>query len=202
MCLDRLLMYWYVVKNVCQASLPSLTNGNILFRSMRNGNCLLNSASLSLVGDNSMVHERWAVELHLNATYAQHLSLQSIYEKSQYIMGGELFSSRTVFELAQGLWVSNKSDLNSLYEALVDRSIDHRVFASFLRVLSLSSVFKSEDLTSQSSNICNIKSPLYHAYFQEIALTVFKVVKLCLTWDFFCGFFCWTPRHGQTCPKK
>ena len=51
-------MYWYVVKNVCQASLPSLTNDNILFRSMRNGNCLLNSASLSLVGDNSMVHER------------------------------------------------------------------------------------------------------------------------------------------------
>ena len=33
-----------------------------------------------------------AVKLHLNATYAQHLALKSVYEKRQYVMGGKLFS--------------------------------------------------------------------------------------------------------------
>ena len=71
-------------------------SGNIL--SMANGNCLFNSASLSLVGNNSLVHKlrvMAAVELHLNATYyAQHPALKSVYEKrSQYIMSGKLFSS-------------------------------------------------------------------------------------------------------------
>ena len=50
---------------------------SISFRSMPNGNCLFSSASLSLVGDNSPVHElrvMAAVELHVNATYyAQHI---------------------------------------------------------------------------------------------------------------------------------
>ena len=32
-------------------------------------------------------------------------------------------------------------------------------------------------MTSQTSNICNILSPLYHAYFKHIALAVFKIVK-------------------------
>ena len=61
-----------------------LTTGNILFRSMPNGNYLFNSASLSLVGDNYLAHKlrvMAAVELHLNATYAQHLALKSVYEK-------------------------------------------------------------------------------------------------------------------------
>ena len=38
-----------------------------------------------------------AVKLHLNATYAQHLALKSVYEKRQ--VGGKLFSSKIKFEL-------------------------------------------------------------------------------------------------------
>ena len=63
-----------------------LTTGNILFRSMPNGHYLFNSASLSLVGDNSLAHKLRViatVELHLNATYAQHLALKSVFEKRQ-----------------------------------------------------------------------------------------------------------------------
>ena len=51
---------------------------------MSNGNYLFNSASLSLAGDNSLAHKLRvvpAVELHLNAAYAQHLALKSVYEK-------------------------------------------------------------------------------------------------------------------------
>ena len=50
-----------------------LTTNNILCRSMPNGNCVFSSASLSLAGDNSLVHElrvMAAVELHLNRTYS------------------------------------------------------------------------------------------------------------------------------------
>ena len=64
-----------------------LTTGNILFRSMPNGNCLFNSASLSLVGDTSLAHKlrvMAAVEVHLNATNTLHLALKSGYEKRQY----------------------------------------------------------------------------------------------------------------------
>ena len=39
-----------------------------------------------------------AVELHLNATYAQDLALKSVYEENQYIMSGKLFSSKTFSE--------------------------------------------------------------------------------------------------------
>ena len=83
--------------------------GIILFRSMPNGNCLFSSASLSLVADNSLVHELRVMAavssyIHLNATYAQHLALKSVYEKNKYVMGGKLFSSyKTVFELVQEL---------------------------------------------------------------------------------------------------
>ena len=70
--------------------------GNILFRSVPNGNCLFSSASLSLEEDNSLVMHRLrvlaAVKLHLNAAYVQHLALKSVYEKSQKC--GKLFSSR------------------------------------------------------------------------------------------------------------
>ena len=60
-----------------------LTTGNILFRSIPNGNYLFNEASLQLVGDNSLDRLRVmaAVKLHLNATYVQHLALKSVFEK-------------------------------------------------------------------------------------------------------------------------
>ena len=46
-----------------------------------------------------------AVELHVNATYyAQNSALESVYEKSQSLIVGNLFPSyRTVFELAHVL---------------------------------------------------------------------------------------------------
>ena len=50
------------------------------------------SASLSLVGDNSLVNELRviaAVELHVNATYATY-ALKSVYEKSQSVMDVKL----------------------------------------------------------------------------------------------------------------
>ena len=58
------------------------------------------------------------VELNLNATYAQNSALKLVYEKSQYVMGGKLFSSYSTVQLAQGLWDSKTSNLNCLYEAL------------------------------------------------------------------------------------
>ena len=62
--------------------------------------------------------------------------------------------------------------------------------------------FRKLDLTSQTSNVCNILCPLYHGYFQRIGLAMFKVIKQCLIWDFFCSFSCWTPRHGQKSPMR
>ena len=76
------------------------TSGNILFRSMQNGNSLFSSASLSLVGQKSLVHElrvmaaiSLLVELHVNITYVQHPALRSVNGKSQSVMSGKLFSS-------------------------------------------------------------------------------------------------------------
>ena len=97
---------------------------------------------LSLVGDNSLVHElrvMAAVELHV----CQHPALKSVYGKSQSVMGGKLLSSyRTVFELAHGLRDSKTSDLNCSYKVLVQKEVlticQDRVFASFLCILSLS----------------------------------------------------------------
>ena len=40
-----------------------------------------------------------AIELHLYATYAQHLALKSVYEKKEYIIGGKLISCSTMLEL-------------------------------------------------------------------------------------------------------
>ena len=124
---------------------------SFLFRSMSNANYLLSSVFLLLAGDNSLVHDIRkiaAVKLHLSATYTQCLVLKSVYKKSQYVIGDKLFSSnRTVLELAQSLWHSKTSDLNCLYEALAQREAlticQDRVFASFLCVLSLSSVLGS-----------------------------------------------------------
>ena len=61
----------------------------------------LSSASLPLVGDNSLVHVEIAVvELHVNETYyAQHSALKSVSGKSQSVIGGKLLSSYgTLFE--------------------------------------------------------------------------------------------------------
>ena len=128
-----------------------ILTGSFLFRSMSNANYLLSSVFLLLAGDNSLVHDIRkiaAVKLHLSATYTQCLVLKSVYKKSQYVIGDKLFSSnRTVLELAQSLWHSKTSDLNCLYEALSQREAlticQDRVFASFLCVLSLSSVLGS-----------------------------------------------------------
>ena len=48
---------------------------------------------------------RAAVELHVNGEcYGQHPALNTVYGKSQPVIGGKLFSSyRTVFGLGQGL---------------------------------------------------------------------------------------------------
>ena len=101
---------------------------------------------------NSLVHElrvMAAAELHVNATYyAQHPALKSVYEKSQPVIGGKLFSSyRTVFELVRGLRDTKTNGLNCSYEALVQKEAmtisQERMFASFLCVLSLSSAISS-----------------------------------------------------------
>ena len=97
--LDCLLTY--VVKFVCQASLPSfLTWVNLaMFGSMPNGNCLYSSASLSSVivwRDNPLVHElrvMAAVELRVNATYyTQHPAFKSVYGKGLAVTDVKLFS--------------------------------------------------------------------------------------------------------------
>ena len=62
------------------------------------------------------------VELHVNATCAEYPALKSVNEKRQFVMGGTLFSFyMTLFKLAQGLRDSKASDLNCLYEALVQK---------------------------------------------------------------------------------
>ena len=54
-------------------------------------------ASLSLVGDKSLVHELrklTAAELHVNAAYhSRHPALKSVYGKSYTAIDGKLFSS-------------------------------------------------------------------------------------------------------------
>ena len=77
------------------------SSGNIFFRLMPNGDCLLRSTSLSWVEDNSLKLMA-GVKLLLNATYyAQYPAFKSVYEKSQYVIDIKLFSSyRAVFELA------------------------------------------------------------------------------------------------------
>ena len=93
-------------------------SGNILFRPMLHGNCIFSSASLSLVGDNSLVHDlvMAAFELLVNAAYySQHSALKSVNRKNQSVIVGKFFSSYgTVFdfELAHGLQDSKTSGLN------------------------------------------------------------------------------------------
>ena len=55
---------------------------------------MFSSASLSLVGDNSLVHEQRAMTAVALTTYCTwYPVLKSVYEKSQSVMGGNLFSS-------------------------------------------------------------------------------------------------------------
>ena len=63
------------------------------------------------------------VELHLHATYhVQHPALKSDFEKSQSVMDGKLFfSNMTVSELTQSFPDTKTSDLNCLYEAVVQK---------------------------------------------------------------------------------
>ena len=68
-------IYVLICKNVCQASLPSFLLLAIFWLDpyQMEIRYLFNSASLSLVEDNSLAHKlrvMAAVELHLNATYA------------------------------------------------------------------------------------------------------------------------------------
>ena len=75
--LHRLLMY--IVKIVCQASLPSF----------------LTELSLTIFCLDKCQRKMAAVELHANATYyaQQHTALESFYGKGQLVIGGKLFSS-------------------------------------------------------------------------------------------------------------
>ena len=71
----------------------------------------------------------------------------------------------------------------------------HRAFASFLRVLSLSLLLGNYDLTSQTWDICNILSFLYHAYFRPVALAVFSCQAMfdlrLLLWFLLLGTWTW-----------
>ena len=58
-----------------------------------------------------------AIELHINARYAQHPALKSVDGKSQSVIGVRLFSSeRKVFELAQEYSDSKTSDLTIAHQ--------------------------------------------------------------------------------------
>ena len=62
------------------------SSGNIFFRLMPNGDCLLRSTSLSWVEDNSLKLIA-GVKILLNATYyVQYPAFKSVYEKSQYVI--------------------------------------------------------------------------------------------------------------------
>ena len=134
--------------------------------------CLFSSASLSLVGDNLLVHERRVmatVELHLNETYDQHVALKSVNEKSQYKMRDKLFSSRTLFELAQGLWVSKKVNWIACMthlsrEALTncqDRALHHFYEFYYYHQFYEAKPWHHKPLTSR------IPVPLVSCYFQQ-----------------------------------
>ena len=62
------------------------SSGNIFFRLMPNGDCLLRSTSLSWVEDNSLKLIA-GVKILLNATYyVQYPAFRSVYEKSQSVI--------------------------------------------------------------------------------------------------------------------
>ena len=62
------------------------SSGNIFFRLMPNGDCLLRSISLLWIEDNSLKLMA-GVKILLNATYyVQYPAFKSFYEKSQYVI--------------------------------------------------------------------------------------------------------------------
>ena len=69
-------------------------SGNILFRSMPNGNCQFSSVSLSLAGE--ITHwcmetdDSWLATCECNI--CQTSALKSVYAKSQSVIGSNLFS--------------------------------------------------------------------------------------------------------------
>ena len=74
-----------------------------------------------------------------------------------------------------------------------------RVFTSFLCAISIIS-FRKLYLTSQTSNMCNILFPLYHAYFQQMTLQCLKQSRY--VWSetsFVVSLVGW---HGQKGPIK
>ena len=108
MSLDSLLMHWYIKIYVRLLCLCSYYHWQQYFvyinaKGKANGDFLFNnSASLSLVGGNPLAHKlrvMVSVKLHLNVIYTQHFALKSVYEKRQYVIGGKLVSSKTMFEL-------------------------------------------------------------------------------------------------------
>ena len=86
---------------------------------------------------------------------------------------GQCLIYSMVFEIPKSV-----SDLKCLYAALVQKeplTICQDIYIIFMCSVIIIS------FTKLTSDICNILAPLYNTYFQQKALAVFKVVKLCLT---------------------
>ena len=121
--LDHLLMY--IVKMLCQTSLASflmwVSLAIFCFRSKPNENCQFRSASLSLVGNNSLVQELKVMGSCWATCNCNILCPTSCIDISLFMeKTNKLFLSyRTVFELAQSLQDSKTSDFNCSYETLV-----------------------------------------------------------------------------------
>ena len=82
------------------------------FRSMPKANCFFSSASLSLVHKLKVMT---AVELHVNATYyTRNPLLKSVYEKSQSVMGGKLFSLSSHYIIGRSAKIEIFSKLSDL----------------------------------------------------------------------------------------
>ena len=120
-----------------------------LSRSLPNGNCLFSSISLVKFANNKLTDTLrilCALELFLKAEfYARHPILVSAYNKARKVDGKQLFSSfESVFDIARSFTSDNQKKLNNM--KLVEQEAIHicsdNVWASFLCVLSLSSVIK------------------------------------------------------------
>ena len=106
--LNRLLTVCYVVRIVCYVSLPSFLTWVSLvisYLDQRQMQIACSAQHHSHWQERQLTDECVALmkvgELHVNATYAQHLHWNQFMEKSQPVIGSKLFSSyRTVFELA------------------------------------------------------------------------------------------------------
>ena len=81
-------------------------SGNVLFRSMPNGNCLFSSASLSLVREIThwCMYSDGSWQVICKCNICPTFALKSLYGKSQSVIGKKVIflDYRTVFELTQG----------------------------------------------------------------------------------------------------